>query len=81
LIRQLADQGRTILMSSHAIEAVEQLCTDVVILCEGRVVAHDRVDRLRELQANASLEHVFVRLAIHQDVNAAARAFVEAVES
>lgn len=81
LIRQLADQGRTILMSSHVIEAVEQLCTDVVILSEGRVVAHDRVERLRDLQANASLEHVFVRLAIRQDVDAAARAFVEVVAS
>ncbi len=50
VIKSLADEGRTILMSSHVIEVVEQMCTDVVILSDGNVVAHDRVDRLRRLQ-------------------------------
>ena len=39
VIKSLADEGRTILMSSHVIEVVEQLCTDVVILSDGKVVA------------------------------------------
>jgi ABC-2 type transport system ATP-binding protein len=79
VITGLAAQGKTILMSSHVIEVVEQLCTEVVILADGRVVAHDRVDRLRALQHDASLEHVFVRLAVKHDVEGAARAFLEAV--
>ena len=44
-----------------------------------RVVAHDRVDRLRQLQHDESLEHVFVKLAVHHDVHAAARSMIEAV--
>ena len=79
VIRALADEGRTILMSSHVIEVVEQLCTEVVILADGHIVAHDRVDRLRQLQDDRSLEHVFVRLAVRHDVHAAARAIVNAV--
>ncbi|MGE3889372.1 MAG: ABC transporter ATP-binding protein [Vicinamibacterales bacterium] len=79
VIRGLAEEGRTILMSSHVIEVVEQLCTEVVILSEGRVVAHDRVDRLRQLQHDQSLEHVFVQLAVHHDVHAAARSIIDAV--
>ena len=67
VIKSLADEGRTILMSSHVIEVVEQMCTDVVILSDGKVVAHDRVDRLRRLQHDESLEHVFVKLAVHED--------------
>ena len=66
VIRSLADEGRTILMSSHVIEVVEQLCTDVVILSDGNVVAHDRVDRLRRLQKDQTLEHVFVKLAVRE---------------
>lgn len=81
VIRGLADDGRTILMSSHVIEVVEQLCTDVVILSEGRVVAADRVDRLRRLQQDASLEHVFVKLAVHHDVAQSARAIIDAVRA
>lgn len=79
VITGLADEGRTILMSSHVIEIVEQLCTDVVILSDGHVVAHDRVDRLRRLQQDQSLEHVFVKLAVRHDVDQAARAMLEVV--
>jgi ABC-type Na+ transport system ATPase subunit NatA len=61
------------------IEVVEQLCTWVVILSEGRIVAHDRVDHLRHLQHDASLEHVFVELAVRHDVDKAARALIETV--
>jgi ABC-2 type transport system ATP-binding protein len=81
VIGGLAEEGRTILMSSHGIEVIEQLCTEVVILSEGRVVAHDRVDRLRQLQHDQSLEHVFVKLAVHHDVQEAARAIIDAVHT
>jgi ABC-2 type transport system ATP-binding protein len=79
VIKALADEGRTILMSSHVIEVVEQLCTDVVILSDGRVVAHDSVDRLRKLQQDQTLEHVFVKLAVHQDTDAMAGALLDTV--
>ena len=80
VIRSLAEEGRTILMSSHVIEVVEQLCTDVVILSDGHVVAHDRVDRLRGLQLEKTLEHVFVKLAVREDMDAAARAILDTVK-
>jgi ABC-2 type transport system ATP-binding protein len=80
VIRSLAEEGRTILMSSHVIEVVEQLCTDVVILSDGHVVAHDRVDRLRGLQQEKTLEHVFVKLAVREDMDAAARAILDTVK-
>jgi ABC-2 type transport system ATP-binding protein len=79
VIKSLANEGRTILMSSHVIEVVEQLCTDVVILSDGRVVAHDRVDRLRELQNDESLEQVFVKLAVRESVENTARAMLDTV--
>jgi ABC-2 type transport system ATP-binding protein len=81
VIQGLADEGRTIMMSSHEIDTVEQLCTDVVILSDGRVVAHDRVDRLRQLQQDQSLEHVFIKLAVRHDVQTTARSILEAVRA
>ena len=80
VIKTLADEGRTILMSSHVIEVVEQLCTDVVILSDGKVVAHDRVDRLRRLQNDQTLEHVFVKLAVRESVDEAAKAILDTVK-
>jgi len=81
VIKGLAEAGRTVMMSSHVIDVVEQLCTEVVTLSEGRVVAHDRVDRLRRLQDDASLEHVFVQLAVHHDVQKTARAVIDTMRT
>ena len=80
VIKSLADEGRTILMSSHVIEVVEQMCTDVVILSDGKVVAHDPVDRLRRLQHDESLEHVFVKLAVHENTDNTAKSIIETVK-
>jgi ABC-2 type transport system ATP-binding protein len=57
LLRELAARGRMILYSTHLLEIAEKLCTRVLILHEGRVVADDRVENLRQLQQ--SLEDVF----------------------
>jgi ABC-2 type transport system ATP-binding protein len=44
LLRGLADQGRTILVSSHLLGEVQALADDVVILARGRLVAQGSVD-------------------------------------
>jgi ABC-2 type transport system ATP-binding protein len=62
LIRALSEQGKMIFYSSHVLEVVEKVCSSVVILRKGRVVAHDRVERLRGLLSQPSLEAVFTQL-------------------
>jgi ABC-2 type transport system ATP-binding protein len=46
LIRTLAQSGRTIFLSSHLLHEVEQLCDQVAILKDGRVVAGGAVAAL-----------------------------------
>jgi ABC-2 type transport system ATP-binding protein len=79
VLRDLAAAGRTILMSSHQVATVEHLCTRVVMLSDGCVVANDRIDRLRQRHDDASLESVFVTLAVPHDVRSLAAEFVTAV--
>jgi ABC-2 type transport system ATP-binding protein len=62
LVRKLAAQGKTILLSSHVMEVVEKICSRVVILSKGRVAADDSIERLRELMRLPSLEEIFARL-------------------
>lgn len=69
LVRTLAERGKIVIYSSHVLDMVEKVCADVLILFDGRVVAHDSVTRLRELQHAASLEQVFSKLAVYQDVD------------
>lgn len=47
LLREQADAGVPVLLSSHQLELVERVCDDLVILGGGRVVADGSVDELR----------------------------------
>ena len=46
LIRRLKDRGRTVLLSSHQLEQVEEICDGAVLLDRGRVIETGRVDEL-----------------------------------
>jgi len=51
LLRSLASEGRTILISSHVLAEVEQIADEVVIIHRGRFVAHETT---AELSARAA---------------------------
>lgn len=57
LIRELA-RDRTVILSTHILPEVTQICAKVVIINEGRVTA---AGDLKELTQGASLEEVFLR--------------------
>ncbi|MCY7402897.1 MAG: ATP-binding cassette domain-containing protein [Nocardioides sp.] len=46
-LRRLADEGRTVLLSSHALSEVEQTADHVLVLAHGRLVRSARLDELR----------------------------------
>jgi ABC-2 type transport system ATP-binding protein len=79
LVQQLAAEGKMILYSSHELEMVERVATNVLILHESRVVAYDSVSRLRDLMKLRSLEQVFRRVVNAEDVDAQASRVVEAM--
>ena len=59
LVEGLAARGRMILYSSHVLDVLEKVCSRVLILCKGRVVAHDTIENLRESMHESSLEGIF----------------------
>lgn len=79
LITMLAGRGKAVLYSSHVLETVEKLCSRVLVLYQGRVVADDSVERLRTTMANASLEDVVTRLMLRQDPERTARDIADVV--
>jgi ABC-2 type transport system ATP-binding protein len=81
LVQALAAEGRMVIYSSHVLESVERIATDVIILNDGRVVAHDSVSRLRDLLELPSLEHVFRQLVIETDIDGMARDLVAVMRS
>jgi len=81
LILALARAGKAILYSSHVLEVVEKICSRVVVLHRGRIVAHDSVERLRGMMALASLEEVFAELTRQEDPAAVADDIVDVISS
>ncbi|MAB73142.1 MAG: hypothetical protein CMJ54_11620 [Planctomycetaceae bacterium] len=48
LIRELHEQGRTILFSTHVLHQAERMCDRIVMIDRGRKVLDDRLDRIQE---------------------------------
>jgi ABC-2 type transport system ATP-binding protein len=46
LVRALGSQGVTVLLSSHILAEVQQVCDSVSIIHDGRLLSHGRVDEL-----------------------------------
>ena len=62
-VREAARDGAAVLLSSHLLGQIEQLCTGFVILREGRLVVEGTREEIRarmpELREDASLEEIF----------------------
>jgi ABC-2 type transport system ATP-binding protein len=80
-VRALAADGKMVVFSSHVLEVVEQVCSRVLILRDGRVVGHDSVAHLRSMLALPSLDAVFAALTAEEDVDERSRAMVAAMKA
>ena len=80
VIKQLAAEGKIILYTSHILELTEKLCSRVMILHRGRVVANDKVEHLRDLMKLPSLEEIFRELVVEEDTERVAKNIVEVMK-
>lgn len=67
LIRSLAAQGRTIFFCSHVLEVVERICSRIVIIDNGRVVADGTSAAIAAQTGTTTLESAFVSLTGRRD--------------
>ncbi|GAA1266834.1 multidrug ABC transporter ATP-binding protein [Planotetraspora silvatica] len=68
LLRDLADLGCAVLLSTHLLHEVEQVADHIVMIGRGRVLARGTVD---ELSRGRSLEQTFLELTANADRSAA----------
>ncbi|MGI9456701.1 MAG: ABC transporter ATP-binding protein [Aeoliella sp.] len=61
-VRELRDQGKCIIFSSHIMREVERLCTRIAILHRGRVLARGSIADLHAKHGHDDLEEVFLDL-------------------
>jgi ABC-2 type transport system ATP-binding protein len=81
LIRELAARGKIVLFSSHELETVERVCSHVIILHRGKIVADDSIERLRILMEVPTLEGIFSQLAVENDSETVSREIADLIHA
>ncbi len=80
LMRQFAATGKIILYCSHVLDVMEKVCSRVVILRKGRVLADDTIEHLRQTMDQTSLEGVFTRFTQEEDLTYLAGRLLEVMQ-
>jgi len=64
ILRQIADRGAAVMLSTHILEIAERMCDRIGIINKGQLVAVGTMDELRALgkTGEASLEDIFLGL-------------------
>ena len=74
-LKHAVDRGATIFLTSHVLEIVERLCTDVGIIANGRLVHQGT---MAELRKTGSLEDKFLEVVGSHDTGAQTLSWLEA---
>ncbi len=63
ILRQMADRGSAVMLSTHILEIAQNMCDRIGIINQGRLIASGTMDELRQLgQGESSLEDIFLAL-------------------
>jgi len=62
IIKELRDEGKTILFSTHIMSEAEKLCNTIAIINKGKILASDTMANLRKSTGLYYLEEVFVHV-------------------
>jgi ABC-2 type transport system ATP-binding protein len=79
LVAQLASQGKAVFYCSHVLEVVEKLCTHLLILKKGAVIAHGPTRSVLDALNQPTLADTFAQLVPEIDAAAIAADIVEVV--
>lgn len=80
ILSLLAERGKIVLYSSHVLDSVEKLCSRVLILHQGAVVAEGTVDELRGSTEKKTLEDVFSQVVANSNGSNLAQQVLEIME-
>ena len=64
VIRELRDEGKTIIFSTHIMSEAEKLCDRIAIIHQGRILALGTLEEHRQATGQHYLEDIFVHLVM-----------------
>ncbi len=71
LLRRLADEGRTVLVSSHVLSEIEQVADHVLVLSKGQLVLSSGIEKLADPSAGSVVVDAEDRAALKAALSAA----------
>ena len=83
ILQRLRNGGVTIFLTSHILEIVERLCTDIAIIDHGRLVAHGTMEDLRRRDLSdgdgtpQTLEELFLSLVGEEESSKGELSWIE----
>jgi ABC-2 type transport system ATP-binding protein len=80
-VQSLSGKGKAVFFCSHVLEVVEKICSQLLILRKGQVIAYGTTREVRENIGQSSLEGTFLQLVEDRDVTQIAKNIVEVVVS
>lgn len=63
LMRQHADEGNTVIFSTHVLEVAEQICDRIAILKKGELIYFGTIAELKALHPDKPLESIYLGMA------------------
>ena len=80
LLDLLTAQGKAVLYISHVLEIVEQICSRVVVIAKGRLIADAAPSDLTKLMSLPNLESVFAQLVQQRNTRSQAEQIVKVMQ-
>ena len=81
LIQAFSARGKAVFYCSHILEVVERVCSQLLILRKGQVIAYGSTEEVRQRIGQSSLERIFLQLVEDTDVTQVANEIVDVVVS
>jgi len=81
LIKLLGERGKAVFYCSHVLEVVEKVCSHVMILRKGRVLAYGSASELQKVAGQPNLEHAFIHLVEDRDADQTACDIADVMEA
>jgi ABC-2 type transport system ATP-binding protein len=81
LLKKFSAQGKTIFFTSHILDVVEKICTRIVIIDNGAVIAEGTGASIAQSAGRTTLEEAFSALTGMKDARDSAQDFLEAMGS
>ena len=67
-LKELKEQGHTILLSTHIFSVAEELCDEIAILVDGKIAAQGTVEELIKQSETDSFEKAFFKIYVENHV-------------